>query len=128
MSKVLWVQTRKPGTMLLPWLKDCMNSVTEEKHGKWNSGIGWVMAYNCLKWSKEWPVVNKIWRMSLTDSLRGFLTSLIRKFINLGRGSRCSRVCHRQVKILVPKHVKSHRPWWNGWTKWKNRSQQSVPP
>ena len=122
MPRVLWAQTKKPGNMLLPWPKGCMNSVTEQKHGKWNSGTGWVMQHNCLKWNKEWPIVNKKWPMSLTGSLKGCLISLIGKFSNLGRGSRCLKVPHRQVKILVPKHVKSHRPWWNWLIKWKDKS------
>ena len=128
MSKVLWMQTKKLDNILLPWPSISMNLVTEQKHVKWNSGTSWVMQHNCLKWSREWPIVNRKWRMSLTGSCKGCLTSLIGKFINSGRGSRCSRVPCRQVKILVPKHMKSRRPWWNGLIRWKDISQQYVLP
>ena len=45
-SRVLWVQTKKLGNILLPWPNDCMNLIIVQKIVKWKYGIGWVAQWN----------------------------------------------------------------------------------
>ena len=117
MSRVLWAPTKKPGSILLPWPSISMNSVTKQKHVKWNSGTGWVTQYKCLKWSRR--VANC--QQEMANEFDRF-TQRLSDFINSCKGSHCLRVPHRQAKILVPKYVKSRRPWRNGLIKWKDKS------
>ena len=53
MFKVLWEVMRKPNSILFPWLRDCMNLVTELKSLNWSFGTGGGAQWNWLMWSKD---------------------------------------------------------------------------
>ena len=40
MSRVLWVPMTRPSSTLLPWCRDYISLVTEQKKERWSSGTG----------------------------------------------------------------------------------------